>query len=667
MLNQLNTPQRLAVTTVDRPCLVLAGAGSGKTRVISFKIAYLIQQLQVEPQHITAVTFTNKAAREMQLRVKSLVKTERAVPVSTFHTLGLKILKQEAKHLGYKKNFSIYDQTDSLNLIKDLMQKHFGDAGNQAESMQYQISMWKSAFIAPGAAQQLAGTDPIKVAAAALYEQYQKQLACYHAFDFDDLIMQPVLLLRQQEDVLTKWRNNIKYMLVDEYQDTNTSQYELVKILVGDRHCLTVVGDDDQSIYAWRGAQPENLSLLNQDYPDLHVIKLEQNYRSSGRILHSANQIIANNAHVFEKKLWSERGYGDPIRVIQTKDAEDEAQQVTVDILHHKFTHRSDFKDYAILYRGNHQSRVFEQVLREHEIPYHISGGLSFFAYSEIKDLMAYMRLIANNDDDNAFIRIANTPRRGIGPNTLEKLIEYANANNHSLLSASMQSKQIPGMNSRAQQNLAYFAQWVIARLHTAENEPAHTTLKSIIDTMHYEQWLLDSSPDEIQAQRRIDNVQALIDWIHRLQTNDPDASLSDIIAKLCLIDNLDREQEQDPGNQVQLMTLHAAKGLEFANVYLVGMEENLLPHRTSIEEENIEEERRLAYVGITRAQKNLTLTYTTHRKRFGEIEDCTPSRFIDEIPIDDLEFHGVNIKQDPDKAKQRGQAQLANLKAMLK
>ncbi|MCG6935771.1 MAG: UvrD-helicase domain-containing protein, partial [Proteobacteria bacterium] len=435
MTATLNPAQLAAVRHLDGPCLVLAGAGSGKTRVITHKVAYLIRDCGIDPRHIAAVTFTNKAAREMKSRVTKLLGNEatRGLRISTFHTLGLEIIRHELKALGYKPGFSIYDNTDSAALLRELMTKAFGDHGNQAEQMLWRISAWKSALTSPDQALAEAAGDAVSVAAARLYEAYNHHLKTYNAVDFDDLIMLPVQLFRTQPTTLEQWQNRIRYLLVDEYQDTNVTQYELVRQLVGVRGNLTAVGDDDQSIYAWRGARPENLAQLQDDFPRLAIIKLEQNYRSTGCILQAANALIDNNPHVISKRLWSELGFGEPVRILRTRNEEHEAEQVVSELLHHRFIHRTGYADYAILYRGNHQSRLFERMLREHDIPYYLSGGLSFFAYAEIKDIMAYLRLIANPDDDNALLRIVNTPRREIGPGTVEKLANYAAHQGHSL------------------------------------------------------------------------------------------------------------------------------------------------------------------------------------------------------------------------------------------
>lgn len=664
---QLNPQQSQAVKYIDGPCLVLAGAGSGKTGVITQKIAYLIQQCDINPRNIAAVTFTNKAAREMQSRVGKLLGKDKAsgLRVSTFHTLGLDIIRKELNHLPYKKGFSIYDNQDSMALIKELMKRHFSDPDNQADKVLWQISRWKNAFILPTQAQQLANGDAFLTMASGLYEQYNHHLQTYNAVDFDDLIMIPVLLFRDHPEVHERWQNQIRYLLVDEYQDTNATQYELVKLIVGQRASLTVVGDDDQSIYSWRGAQPENLALLNQDFPQLKVIKLEQNYRSTGCILKSANSLIANNPHEFEKNLWSDLGFGQPVKIVKTRHEDDEAEQVIAELNHHQFVNRTPYNDYAILYRGNHQSRVFERMLRENNIPYYLSGGLSFFAYSEIKDIMSYLRLVTNPDDDNAFLRVANVPRREIGPGTLEKLSNFSTRYEHSLFSACFDQLLKQNISNRASSNLVEFADWVKDYSQRSESESPVTLVKQLITDIDYERWLTDTSKDENDAKRRMDNVLELIGWLERLAAKDNEADLATLVAKLTLLDTLDKDDDNKNENKVHLMTLHASKGLEFPHVYLVGFEEDTLPHRTSIEEENIEEERRLAYVGITRAQKTLTISFANKRKRYGEVIECLPSRFIDELPQDLLQWSGTGIEVPEEEKRARGNAALADLKSL--
>ena len=661
----LNPEQRAAVREVHSPLLVLAGAGSGKTRVITEKIAYLIGQCGVPARNIIAVTFTNKAAREMRERVTRLLSADagRGLAVSTFHTLGMRMLRREAGVLGYKSNFSIFDAQDSLHLIDELLRK--GAGAFAAEALRNQISNWKSELVLPLQAVKQAASE-FEQAAALLYAEYQRNLKAYNAFDFDDLILQPVLALQDNAGVREHWQNRVRHLLVDEYQDTNTAQYRLVQLLVGSTTPFTAVGDDDQSIYAWRGANPENLKRLKEDFPRLQVVKLEQNYRSAGCILKCANQLIANNPHVFEKRLWSALGYGSPLKIVACRDGEHEAERVVSDILHHQFTHGSRHGDYAILYRGNHQSRSFEKVLREHSIAYHLSGGTSFFEYTEVKDLLAYLRLLVNEDDDRAFLRVVNTPRRELGAATLEKLGAYASQHGISLLGACFESGLDAVLNRRATSRLREFAEWIVALADQGRRSDAMPVVRQLIHDIDYSGWLTDNAKDPNDAERRQQNVNDLLDWLERLaDKGEEQRNLADIVSRIALLDRLDRNDDGN-GNSVRLMTFHAAKGLEFPHVFMVGMEENLLPHRSSIEADHFEEERRLAYVGITRAQKTLTMTYASRRRRAGDWESCEPSRFLSELPPGDIEWDKPGMPQNPETRRQRGQAHLAQLKGLL-
>ncbi len=664
---KLNPQQQAAVKTIDHPLLVLAGAGSGKTRVITEKIAYLVQQ-GTPARNIAALTFTNKAAREMKERVSKLLDDQQSkgLRVSTFHSLGLDILRKEHKALGYKSGLTLFDEQDKLTLLRNLIAHSSADYDIDAVDLyNKQIGDWKNAFVTPERAISTA-TDESHIIAL-LYNDFNRNLKAYNAVDFDDLILMPVLLFEQFPDILQKWQNKIRYMLVDEYQDTNITQYQLVRLLAGNLGRFTVVGDDDQSIYAWRGAQPENLAQLEKDYSRLKVIKLEQNYRSAGRILKVANHLIANNPHAFEKKLWSNLGFGDPLRVLNHKDDRTEAAQIVSEIVHHKFRHGNNYSDYAILYRGNHQSRLFEGSLRENNIPYFISGSTSFFAYSEIKDILAYLRLFVNQDDDAALLRIINTPRREIGPTTLEKLGAYANERHISLFAACTELGLTQTLPEKAILRLRKFADWVVESANKIEQGDTFAAIDQFLQQINYEAWLHENSKTQAAAERKIKNVTDLIEWLKRIAAKESESekSLAEIISKILLMDILERNQEEEAGDQVSLMTLHASKGLEFPHVFLIGIEENLLPHQNSIETGNVEEERRLAYVGITRAQKSCTLSYCTHRKRYGEVSECEPSRFLNELPEDDLEW--PNKKQlDPEVVKERGKASLAHLKSML-
>lgn len=664
---KLNPQQQAAVKAIDHPLLVLAGAGSGKTRVITEKIAYLVKQ-GLPARHIAAVTFTNKAAREMKSRVSKLLDDTqiRGLRVSTFHSLGLDILRKEHKVLAYKAAITLFDEQDKQTLLKSLINHGAKDCDiDNVDHYAHQIGQWKNAFVTPD--QALSSATAEQHPAAKLYRDYTRSLKAYNAVDFDDLILLPVLLFQQHPAVLQKWQNKIRYLLVDEYQDTNITQYQLVRLIAGALGRFTVVGDDDQSIYAWRGAQPENLAQLQKDYARLQVIKLEQNYRSMGRILKVANHLIANNPHAIEKRLWSELGYGDPLRVLSHKNDQVEAQQVVSEIVHHKFKTGGRYQDYAILYRGNHQSRLFEQSLRENNVPYFISGGASFFAYSEIKDILGYLRLLVNRDDDAAFLRVINTPRREIGPTTLEKLGNYANERHIGLFAAGTELGLTQKLSEKSIHRLRKFHDLVVDTADKIERGDTFTVIEQMISQIGYEQFLREDSKTRESADRKIKNVYELIAWLKRIADKETDGQkpLAEIVSKIMLMDIMERNQEEEISDQVSLMTLHAAKGLEFPHVFLIGMEENILPHQSSIDSDNIEEERRLAYVGITRAQRTCTFSYCTHRKRYGEISECEPSRFLNELPADDLEW--VNKKQlSPEVIKERGKANLANLKTML-
>ncbi len=577
-MTQLNPQQQAAVKNIDNPLMVLAGAGSGKTRVITEKIAYLVKQ-GLPARHIAAVTFTNKAAREMKSRVSKLLddKSARGLRVSTFHALGLDILRKEHKALGYKASLTLFDEQDKQTLLKNLINhSHHAYDSEQLDRYAQQIGQWKNAFVTPE--QAIITADNEQSLCATLYADYARSLKAYNAVDFDDLILLPVLLFLNHPTVLEKWQNKIRYLLVDEYQDTNVTQYQLVKLLAGKLGRFTVVGDDDQSIYAWRGASSQNLMQLQKDYARLQVIKLEQNYRSCGRILKAANQLIANNPHTFEKKLWSQLGFGDPLRVLSHKDEKIEAQQIVSEIIHHKFKTGGRYQDYAILYRGNHQSRLFERALRENNIPYFINGGASFFAYAEIKDVLAYLRLMANPDDDAAFLRIINTPRREIGPTTLEKLGGYANDRHVSLFTASTELGLAQKLSEKSIQRLAKFHDLVINNTARIERGDIDTGIKQMLEQINYSQWLRENSKTKESAERKMKNVDELVDWLKRIaekETTDKQP-LAGIVSKIMLMDILERNQEEEQNDQVSLMTLHAAKGLEFPHVFLIGMEENL-------------------------------------------------------------------------------------------
>jgi len=667
-VSNLNPEQQKAVLTIDAPLLVIAGAGSGKTRVITEKISHLIST-GVAAKHITAVTFTNKAAKEMRSRVEKLCssKKTKGIRISTFHSLGLDIIRKEHLALGLKKNISILDEQDKFKVLQDILEnsQHQLDKA-QISPLSWQISDWKNQAVLPAQAMSLA-EDTQQQLAAALYEQYQRYNRVCNAIDFDDLILTPLILFKEQPEVLKKWQNSTRYLLLDEYQDTNTTQYELFRHLVGSLGQFTVVGDDDQSIYAWRGANPENLFTLKKDFPRLEIIKLEQNYRSNQRILKSANQLISNNPHLYEKKLWSNIIGDEKITVIKCKDEFSEAQQIAAEISRVKFKHRADNANFAILYRSNHQARLLEKSLRELSLPYAISGGTSFFSHTEIKDILSYIKLLINPDDNSAFLRVINTPRREIGTTTVEKLAQYANDRHISLFDACFEIGLEQLLNERTYHKLRSFCDWVITLSDRTQNESEPVAiLHEMIQDIDYYDWVKAQASSDKQAERRIDNVLELIKWIdNSAKKSQEERSLGDIVSRMMLLDSLERNEEEEKTDQIKLMTLHAAKGLEFPYVYLIGMEEGILPHQNSIDGEQIEEERRLAYVGITRAQQQITFSYCSQRKKYGDITSTEPSRFLTELPTEDLDWAAVN-KPNPEEQKKKGQESLALMKSLL-
>ncbi|KAF0103194.1 MAG: ATP-dependent DNA helicase Rep [bacterium] len=659
MLADLNPQQREAVQYLDGPLLVLAGAGSGKTRVITRKIAWLVNQCGIEARHVAAITFTNKAAREMRERVGELLPGKRGhgLTVSTFHSLGLSILRAEAGRLGYKPRFSVLDATDAQQILSDILNNPDKAGLRQAAAL---ISHWKNALLDPAAARQAAGDEGERQAAAA-YQAYQDTLRAYQAMDFDDLIRLPVGLFREHPEVLATWQGRLRYLLVDEYQDTNGAQYEFLKLLAGPMGRFTAVGDDDQAIYAWRGADVENLRRLQEDWPRLKIIPLTQNYRSSQRILRAANSVIRNNPRLSDKNLWSELGLGDHVELVECRDDRHEAECVVMRISAHKFEHRTRFADYAILYRGNHQARLFEEALREAKMPYQISGGQSFFDRTEIKDLTAYLRLIANQDDDPAFIRAATTPRRGIGPGTLEKLGEQAGKRHVSLFAAAFEAGLQSLLPARQLEPLLEFCAFIQRIADRAEKEPAGRLLEELLAAIRYEEWLYDSEDDRA-ARTKWENVRDFVDWLAK-KGEDEERSLIELTQTVSLMNLLEGREEAEP-DAVRLSTLHAAKGLEYPHVFLVGVEEDILPHRECLEGARLEEERRLMYVGITRARRGLTITWCGKRKRGGDLVVCEPSRFL--MELDPAEVKRAGAQSESQASREDGRKKLSALKAML-
>lgn len=676
-LSSLNAPQREAIRYLDGPCLVLAGAGSGKTRVITQKIAHLIEQCGYDPKNIAALTFTNKAAAEMRERISSLLqqpKQANQLTVSTFHSLGVTILRQEARGVGLKDRFSIMDSDDCFSLVQDLA---ITTDKQLVRRIQNALSLWKNGLIDPDTAVAAAATEE-EAQFARIYRSYVATLCAYQAVDFDDLIRLPVVLFRSDDAVREKWQRRLRYLLVDEYQDTNTCQYELVKLLVtgvGKKPMFTAVGDDDQAIYAWRGATIENLKTLQTDFPELKVIKLEQNYRSTTRILQAANAVIGNNPKLFDKVLWSEHGLGDPVKVMGMQDDEQEADQVAIMLSAHRFERRAKYCDYAILYRGNYQARVIEKALRRERIPYVMSGGQSFFDRAEIKDIVSYLRLIANGDDDPAFIRAVTTPKRGVGQATLEALGSYAGKWQCSLFEAVFKGGIEAILADRQLTPLREFCRFInqlearasrVGRAGSGDN--ATQVLDDMMKEIDYEAYLTDSFDDR-QARGKWQNVQEFIAWLKEKgnggkEGTDPEKSLLELTQMVALMTMLEGRDEAP--DAVRMSTLHAAKGLEFAHVFLVGVEEGILPHRgdpdaaADIVAARVEEERRLMYVGITRAQRSLHITWCKKRQRARESVSCEMSRFIKEMQLD------VGNAVPSEAETVTPQHRLANLKALL-
>ena len=659
---KLNPQQQAAVEYLGGALFVLAGAGSGKTRVITEKIAYMITQAGYKPHHIAAITFTNKAAKEMQERVLARLGREqtRGLTVCTFHSLGMRILREEAQHIGYKKNFSILDASDSARIIGELL----GSTGREAVfKAQHQISLWKNNLQTPEAAFQAADDDWAKQIAQ-VYAAYQTTLAHYQAVDFDDLIRLPTLLLQQNSEVRLKWQQRLQYLLIDECQDTNACQYALMRALVGLEGRFTAVGDDDQSIYAWRGANMENLRRLQEDYPQIKIIKLEQNYRSTARILKVANQVIANNPKLFPKTLWSQLGEGEVVRVVACQSETHEAEFVAQQIARNKLIYGANFADFAILYRGNHQARLFEDALRSARIPYQISGGQSFYDKAEIKDVLSYLRLLANPDDDPAFLRAATTPKRGIGDTTLGKLNDYAKQHECSLFQAAQSMEALAALNAKnreAVQQFVYLMQDYQAR---AAADDAGEVVQNLLQEIEYEAYLAGADEGGKAAEMRWQNVQDLAGWLAK-KGEEGEKNLIELTQTIALMTLLEGRDDGEI-DAVKMSTLHASKGLEYPFVYLVGCEEGLFPHADSVEAGALEEERRLMYVGITRAKQQLTLTHCIKRKRQGTFVFPEPSRFIGEMPQGDLDILGRKGGK-PIVSKEEGRERLGNMLAMLK
>ena len=658
----LNVAQQEAVNYMHGPCLVLAGAGSGKTRVITLKIGALINA-GLAPKRIAAITFTNKAAAEMRERAKHLIgRAAKDVVICTFHALGVRMVREDGHLLGLKPQFSILDSDDVTSILKDA--GGTTDAAT-ARNWQWTISKWKNMGLSPEQAEAQAVDDNERITAR-IMARYEERLTAYQSVDFDDLIRLPLKLLGDYPEVREKWQQKMGHVLVDEYQDTNATQYDLLKLLVGERARFTAVGDDDQSIYGWRGATLDNLKKLPVDFPQLKVIKLEQNYRSTSAILRAANNVIGPNPKLFPKTLWSDLGEGEPVRVVDADNEEHEAERAVARIqsLRANSPHK-EWRDFAILYRANHMARAFEQALRRAQIPYKVSGGQSFFDKAEIRDLCAWLRLLVNNNDDPAFLRSATTPKRGIGHTTLQQLGTFATQYKLSLFEALFSHSLSSAVSSRAITTLHEFGRMVndleYRARHTVGHEAALAFLLQWLKDIGYEQHLYDSEDNEKIAAARWSNVMDFVDWVAGrcggrieneggVQVETERKSLLEVVQTIALISTLsEREQDQ---NVVTLSTLHASKGLEWPHVILVGVNEGLLPFKVDeadsdlpahVLADRLQEERRLMYVGITRAQRTLAVSWLKRRKKGRESVPGQRSRFIDEMGLDQ-----ATVREDP-------------------
>ena len=656
----LNPQQREAVETCDAPLLVLAGAGSGKTRVITEKIAHLIARRHLAPGKIAAITFTNKAAREMRERVGKLVSAEaaQALTVCTFHALGLKFLHIEHERAGLRRNFSVLDADDTGALIKELAPA--GIKPDALWALKNLVSQAKNAGLSPEEAAD-AARGGRELEAAGIYERYQQRLAAYNAVDFDDLIRLPLRVLDADAEARAGWQERLRYLLVDEYQDTNDAQYRLLKHLSGPRGAFTCVGDDDQSIYAWRGANPENIDQLGADYPNLKIIKLEQNYRCAKRILRAANTLIANNPHLHVKKLWSELPDGPPIRVLECKDNEHEAERIAAIASHLATKYKARWNEFAILYRGNFQARALEKSLRLASVPYHLSGALSFLDRAEVKDVLSYLRLVANPTDDAAFLRVVNCPKREIGATTLEKLGTLAQSRHISMLEAARSDAALKALAPRPAAALAGFVRLIDGLRQEARHAKAADLVEAVLERTRYAEYLAAQTPEATTRERRLGNLRELVDWFRAMGKDGGRAG--DLAAQLALLSHADRD---DPGNALRMMTLHAAKGLEFRFVFIAGCEDGTLPHEGAMDEGRVDEERRLMYVGITRAKELLTLTFSARTRRYGEVQSNRPSRFLKELPEAELHWQGRDPDADAEVARETAESHIARLSALL-
>ena len=671
-LHSMNPRQLEAVKHTEGPLLVLAGAGSGKTRVITYRIANLLLHKEVAAENILAVTFTNKAAGEMQERTAALVGKKRCegVILSTFHSLGVRILRQEIGHLGYNRNFAIYATSDQLGLIRQAIRESGAADGRKvnAEAVLWKISGAKSALLGPGRLPVPSGDDWAAVAAD-VYPRYQSLLRACNAIDFDDIIMLTVRLLQDHPEVLAHWQERFRHIMVDEYQDTNPSQYLFISLLAARYKNLCVVGDDDQSIYGWRGADVEKILAFEKDYPGCRLVKLEQNYRSTGTILAAANSVIKNNPKRKDKTLWTKSGDGEKIDLKVAQDDEDEATFVAERIRLECFKRNRSYGDFAILYRTNAQSRAFEEQLRFADIPYVLIGGMQFYERKEVKDALCYLRAIANPSDEQALLRIINFPRRGIGDNTLVRLNQWSQEEGVGLFEAFGKIGEIEGINAATREKVLSFHELLSGEISDFKRRGRLAErLAELFKRVGIEEELHRTIDDPKVARRRMENVEQIVNSLAGYEERTMRPTLSGFLEKVSLMDEdrfSDRDKKEHGLDAVTLMSLHSSKGLEFPFVFLVGLEEEILPHKRSIYEDfTIDEERRLCYVGITRARRQLVITRCQHRKRYGKLEDREPSRFLAEIPAELLnETEGEEISpEENERLAENAFAKLRNM-----
>jgi len=662
---RLNPRQKEAVEHTEGPLLILAGAGSGKTRAITMRTAYLIYT-GVRAGSVLAVTFTNKAAKEMKERVKSMVKGKNGTPVvSTFHSLCLKILRREIEHLGYRKDFTIYDTSEQVSLLRSILSDiKFYDRSFKAESILERISRTKNDFAPPD---NVSSDDPVEEVSAMLYPRYREALKSLNALDFDDLLLLTLELFREHPVVLEKYRERFRYIMVDEYQDTNRVQYDFIKLLAGERRNLCVVGDDDQSIYGWRGADLGNILDFEKDFPGTVTVRLEQNYRSFGHILKAANGVIINNRKRMEKSLWTERGDGPKVNILKAVDTEGEAEWVADRISMIKFERNIPYEDFAVIYRANIFSKPFEEAMRRQRIPYSVVGGTSYFEHKEIKDLAAYLKIIANPSDDLSLLRAASAPKRGLGPSALSALSDFARSNSLSLLDAFGKASGVPSLSQKAAASAEALSELIGRYRDMFKNgTKMGKTLKALIEEINYRAYISGLYKTPEAAFRRIENIDGFVESITHYESGEESPSLHGFLETMALTDLME-EKEEKSSHGITLISFHSSKGLEFPVVFIAGVEEDILPHKKSADrDEDIEEERRLFYVGITRAMNELYITYTDRRSKYGKEKPSVPSRFLKEIPEEAIKRLDRFEKLDPEQEKVYAKKFFANIKAIL-